>query len=228
MEQQSLVPETPAQLSIAQPSGPTLLLPSYSELFKRSGLTKREQVMGAVTRLSVALGQPQDAARLRIYADQLEGLESGALRTVFERAEADLKFFPVPSELLEMAGAHRAQVELRKVDEAWMWLQDYLAKHGADSHDFFEKRPDSGPCDLCHDTGFQAVRAGASKVVRCECRQGKRVPAPSIPDRISYALRQMGNTVTASLERISTTEARYQGRVRGEFNEAFKRAEVQP
>jgi hypothetical protein len=69
---------------------------------------------------------------------------AGAILAVFERAGRELRFFPQPAELLEMAGALTVQGELMEIDRAWFWVNTYLRKHGVRGEDYVEALPVAG------------------------------------------------------------------------------------
>jgi hypothetical protein len=109
----------------------TRTYPRPSELFaKKSSLPKRAAITAALTRLAaVTKGSVNDGV-LKIYADTLEDMPSELLLAVFERAEREKNFLPAPAELREMGGYHQAQLDAVAIDEAWTWVQEYIAKHG--------------------------------------------------------------------------------------------------
>jgi hypothetical protein len=209
----------------------TRTYPRPSELFaKKSQLPKRAAITAALTRLAaVTKGSVNDGV-LKIYADTLEDMPSELLLVVFERAEREKNFLPTPAELREMGGYHQSQLDAVAIDEAWTWVQEYIAKHGPEGRATPAKVQQM--CVACAGSGWVTVnsmsQSGSSGkgLTRCSCRTS--LEAPAIPERIQYALRQMANTKQAALELIRDAEPKFQMRNREKFGEAFKRAALAP
>ncbi|HTV16107.1 MAG TPA: hypothetical protein VME68_15405 [Acidobacteriaceae bacterium] len=131
----------------------------WRELLKVKGLKVALGVLASSLRSD--LTEPQLAS----FERTLGGLPLDALAVGFSLAERDLKFFPVPAELRELAGI-RADNATSDCDKAFRWVWSYIADHGAEGRDkkWLERDEQSNPTKL------------------------RLTAAPEIPRDIAYAL----------------------------------------
>ena len=127
-----------------------------------------------------------------------ERLEEACAK-VLERS----KFFPPPSEILELAGeAVVAGVEL-EAQQAWIDLVEDFERWGDDRDDqarpvggkrVVGQRPAKSDCPECQGTGWSPIEVeGRGRCVRrCECTQPITQSPPELPAATLYALKRVG------------------------------------
>jgi hypothetical protein len=209
-----------------------------------SASEKRLLILLLCARLAKALAQPQDPERMEAYSEALGDLDEGTLVEVFDRAAKAMMFFPAIAELRQLAGVHEAQESDANLDAVWLFVCDYVRKHGSDGHAYVEdsKKHGADPnCPTCGGTSWETrektiERATAEKpdlkpyiessVVRCACfGHGHKVSAPPLPPRLIAALRSMAPCVQVALQMIQDVEPRWAGKLREDFNQAYRRAQ---
>jgi hypothetical protein len=175
--------------------------------------------------LAVSKGQPVTHERLIVNARDLADIPQPVMAHVFDQARKELDYLPQVPELRRLAGARREQADAQEQDAAWMWVLEYLHKHGVEGRTYREFAARTVECPNCHNTGWRYVDAEQRKVTRCECRVPvAETPAPKFPPRIGYALRQMALSVRDALCRIQECPPQYQGKLREDFDAAYQRA----
>jgi hypothetical protein len=184
-----------------------------------------------------ALGVSLEAERIEVYSERLADLSPSVLLAVFDRAENECRFFPTMPELREMVGMLSSQVDAMSADRAWVWVTDYLRKHGIDGHDYIVAEEITGECPKCQGTRWtrneiKVERNGKTIVtreaVRCDCcHVVLREHAPQIPPRLQRTLRAMAPSIEQALEAIRDCEGKWAAKLRNGFNEAYRRAAAQ-
>lgn len=170
---------------------------SWSALLEAKGLRVALGTLASVLRSDLTETQ------LRSYERTLDGISSRDLGTAFCLAERDLKFFPVPRELRELAGVADTDTHLMiQADAAWRWVIRYLDDHGPEGR----------------------AKRGRLLEAHPELRFEQPIPAPAIPQRLLYVLEALGGTVTAGLMRIAGTDHGAMGFLRRDFDAAYLRA----
>jgi hypothetical protein len=184
-------------------------------------LAWRIEQLGAI---AASKGQAVTTERLQINALDLMDIPSQVLATVFEKARKELTYYPGVPELRELAGARENQIRAVETDAAWLFVHEYLRKHGVDGRPcgVLADPNKAAECTKCHEGWVDS----ATGLKRCECRLGTKVDAPKIPPRVEYALRQLGGEVKTGLQRIVECPVKYMGKLRERFNEAYQNAVV--
>ena len=169
-------------------------LRDWLAILKTEGLEIALSALASVLRSDLT---PIQRAR---YVRTLSDLPPDALAIAFSLAERDLKFFPVPAELRELAGI-RAENATVDCDKAFRWVWSYIADHGAEGRDkkWLERDEQGNPTKL------------------------RLTAAPEIPRDIAYALEAMGGSIRRGLERFAETEAAALGFLRRDFDAAYLR-----
>jgi hypothetical protein len=204
-----------------------------------SASEKRLLILLLCARLAKALAQPQDPERMEAYSEALGDLDEGTLVEVFERATRTLMFFPAIAELRQFAGAHDTQQSDANLDAVWLFVCDYVRKHGPDGHAYVEdsKKHGADPnCGKCGGTSWETLEIevvrpdssafNRSAVQRCSCfGHGHKVSAPALPPRLIAALNAMAPCVQVALQMIQDVEPKWAGKLREDFNQAYRRAQ---
>lgn len=102
--------------------------PRPKSIFAMQHLSLREQIVGAMFRLSSLLGSPMDAPRAEGYADSLDSLPADSLTEAFGRAERECERMPTVAQLRALARDDAGQIQTD-----WCWIMKQIPYSGIEA-----------------------------------------------------------------------------------------------
>ncbi|MGA2632192.1 MAG: hypothetical protein ABSG54_18520 [Terriglobia bacterium] len=165
---------------------------------------KAKAIADGLDRLAAAYNESLTPIRLEVYAMALADLTPDELSAGFNRAIRELKFWPRPAELRELAtGRAAATADNLLTDKAWMWVHDCITmfrlpaqnryevqgrvRHGMNLNAALRGKQGDSVLDLATSAPFYEVTVW---------------PEPEIPDLVKQTLIAMGGSEKMGLTRI--------------------------